>query len=94
MDGGRKLNKIGVATENELSPYVTSFERWMFRVIVVDWRVKRVDWRREMVDDKYSGVVWLMHLYVRRRVLNLIIDSTGNQWRDLRIGVMCWRLDV
>ncbi len=34
MDGGRELNKIGAATENDLSPYVTSFEQGMFRVIV------------------------------------------------------------
>ncbi len=31
MDGGRELNKIGAAMENDLSPYVTSFERGTFR---------------------------------------------------------------
>ncbi len=41
MDGGRELNKIGAATENNLSAYVISFERGTFRVIVADWRVFR-----------------------------------------------------
>ncbi len=70
MDGGRELNKIGAAMENDLLSYATSFERGMFSVIVADWRVKRVEWRREMIDDRYSGAVWLMYLYVRRRILN------------------------
>ncbi len=43
MDGGRELNKIGAATENNISPYATRFERRTFRMIVADWFVKLVE---------------------------------------------------
>lgn len=60
---------------------------WSVCVLTYCWKPEE-SIQFESEASRKEGARLLMALYVRRRVLNSILDFTGSQWKDRKIGVI------
>ena len=85
---GKAFHSLGAAAEKAWSPFSFNRVAGTFRTIwSVDLSVL-VGWGRVMRSERYGGDRPCRALKVNRRILKLILNLTGSQWRDIRTGVM------
>ena len=89
ISSGILFHRRGAAAWNERLP---KYSRRHFTGVSRCWsadRRARLGWYGASKSFRYAGASPFRALYIRRRILNLILYTTGSQWRLKRTGVIC-----